>query len=369
LKNTFSVHFIKIVSGFLSFLVFHFPFLSLSLFFLHLLTSFLFFLCSFSCGIKKMGDREKKYVHMLNATLCATGRAICCLLENYQDEGGVKIPEVLVPFMGGITYLPFVRDSKLATTIEKPLSNATTTTKGENKAPQPPKEEKKKEEKPAKEATTTTVKPLAAPKEEKKKAEKTTEGAENNKKEGKKEEKKEKKEKKEGGSAAPVPAKAAEPVFAQHPGSAGITAPPKYVSPAARTSTQARTSSHSSSSVPPTKTSDHHHETTTAHQKESTTHNNNSHNTYEGITFDNSEHPTKVTSVDFPQVEQRLMDYNYIFGDRAGVVDCLVFNHLFPTSSTTTNNTTATGMPEFPNMQRWKRHVGSFTQEQRQQWK
>jgi seryl-tRNA synthetase len=39
-----------------------------------------------SCGIKKMGDREKKYVHMLNATLCATGRAICCLLETYQVQ-------------------------------------------------------------------------------------------------------------------------------------------------------------------------------------------------------------------------------------------------------------------------------------------
>ena len=36
------------------------------------------------CGQKKLGDREKKYVHMLNSTLCATGRAICCLLENYQ---------------------------------------------------------------------------------------------------------------------------------------------------------------------------------------------------------------------------------------------------------------------------------------------
>jgi seryl-tRNA synthetase len=34
--------------------------------------------------MKKMGEREKKYVHMLNATLCATGRAICCLLETYQ---------------------------------------------------------------------------------------------------------------------------------------------------------------------------------------------------------------------------------------------------------------------------------------------
>lgn len=66
------------------------------------------------CGIKKMGDREKKYCHMLNATLCATGRAICCLLENYQTEDGVKIPDVLVPYMDGITFLPFVRESKEA---------------------------------------------------------------------------------------------------------------------------------------------------------------------------------------------------------------------------------------------------------------
>ena len=36
------------------------------------------------CGVKKMGDREKKYVHCLNATLCATERALCCILENYQ---------------------------------------------------------------------------------------------------------------------------------------------------------------------------------------------------------------------------------------------------------------------------------------------
>jgi len=33
---------------------------------------------------------------MLNATLCATGRAICCLLENYQEADGVRVPEVRV---------------------------------------------------------------------------------------------------------------------------------------------------------------------------------------------------------------------------------------------------------------------------------
>ena len=36
-------------------------------------------------GQKKMGDKDKKYVHCLNATLCATERALCCVLENYQE--------------------------------------------------------------------------------------------------------------------------------------------------------------------------------------------------------------------------------------------------------------------------------------------
>jgi seryl-tRNA synthetase len=62
------------------------------------------------CG----GGENKKFVHMLNATLCATSRTMSCILENYQEFGadgkaiGVRIPEVLVPFMGGITFLDFV---------------------------------------------------------------------------------------------------------------------------------------------------------------------------------------------------------------------------------------------------------------------
>lgn len=65
------------------------------------------------CGIKKENQREKKYVHMLNSTLCASTRTVCCILENCQDENGVKVPDVLVPFMGGVTYLPFVREAKV----------------------------------------------------------------------------------------------------------------------------------------------------------------------------------------------------------------------------------------------------------------
>lgn len=36
------------------------------------------------CGMKKAKDSKKVYVHMLNGTLCATERALCCLVENFQ---------------------------------------------------------------------------------------------------------------------------------------------------------------------------------------------------------------------------------------------------------------------------------------------
>ncbi|KAJ1818102.1 Cytosolic seryl-tRNA synthetase [Coemansia sp. S610] len=63
------------------------------------------------CGTKKMGDREKKYVHCLNSTLCATERALCCLVENYQTPEGLRIPEALIPFMGGVDFIPYVKDT------------------------------------------------------------------------------------------------------------------------------------------------------------------------------------------------------------------------------------------------------------------
>jgi len=57
-------------------------------------------------GAKKEG--EKKYVHMLNSTLCATTRTICVILENYQTEEGIRIPDVLQPYFGGEKLIPFV---------------------------------------------------------------------------------------------------------------------------------------------------------------------------------------------------------------------------------------------------------------------
>ncbi|KAH0908596.1 hypothetical protein HID58_031917 [Brassica napus] len=51
----------------------------------------------------KKSNEETKYVHMLNSTLTATERTICCILENYQREDRVEVPEVLLRFMDGVT--------------------------------------------------------------------------------------------------------------------------------------------------------------------------------------------------------------------------------------------------------------------------
>jgi seryl-tRNA synthetase len=44
------------------------------------------------------------FVHTLNGSGTAVGRALIAVLENYQNEdGSVTVPEVLVPYMGGLT--------------------------------------------------------------------------------------------------------------------------------------------------------------------------------------------------------------------------------------------------------------------------
>lgn len=48
-------------------------------------------------GVSKK-EGKKEFVHMLNGTLCAVHRALCCLLENYQTIDGVIIPKVLRPY-------------------------------------------------------------------------------------------------------------------------------------------------------------------------------------------------------------------------------------------------------------------------------
>uniref|UniRef100_A0A915K7K5 serine--tRNA ligase n=1 Tax=Romanomermis culicivorax TaxID=13658 RepID=A0A915K7K5_ROMCU len=50
-------------------------------------------------GQTKKLDGEVPFVHMLNATMCATTRVICAILENYQKEDGIEVPEVLRKWM------------------------------------------------------------------------------------------------------------------------------------------------------------------------------------------------------------------------------------------------------------------------------
>lgn len=58
-------------------------------------------------------DKNQEFPHMLNSTMCATERAMCCLLENYQTAEGVKVPRALQPFMGGMEFMAFERPPPL----------------------------------------------------------------------------------------------------------------------------------------------------------------------------------------------------------------------------------------------------------------
>ena len=49
-------------------------------------------------------EGKLNYVHTLNGSGLAVGRTVVAILENYQQaDGSIKIPEVLVPYMGGVT--------------------------------------------------------------------------------------------------------------------------------------------------------------------------------------------------------------------------------------------------------------------------
>lgn len=63
---------------------------------------------------KKMADKVQ-YVHMLNATMCATTRVICAILETHQTETGIAIPEALRPYMPQQyqSEIPFVKPAPI----------------------------------------------------------------------------------------------------------------------------------------------------------------------------------------------------------------------------------------------------------------
>ncbi|TVY49490.1 Serine--tRNA ligase, cytoplasmic [Lachnellula occidentalis] len=82
-------------------------------------------------GAKLQTEIRKKYVHALNSTLCATERALCCLLENFQTEDGFNVPEPLRKYMPGAPeFIPFTK--------ELPKDSTSLKAKGKvEKAPKP----------------------------------------------------------------------------------------------------------------------------------------------------------------------------------------------------------------------------------------
>lgn len=50
------------------------------------------------CGFHKEGEKST-YAHMLNGTLCAIQRSLCCIVENYQQDGKIVVPDVLKPYL------------------------------------------------------------------------------------------------------------------------------------------------------------------------------------------------------------------------------------------------------------------------------
>ncbi|MFZ4541123.1 MAG: serine--tRNA ligase [Rickettsiales bacterium] len=52
---------------------------------------------------KRTGAKETEFVHTLNGSGLAVGRTLVAVLENYQQpDGSIKVPEALVPYMGGL---------------------------------------------------------------------------------------------------------------------------------------------------------------------------------------------------------------------------------------------------------------------------
>ena len=51
----------------------------------------------------RAGEKDNRFVHTLNGSGLAVGRTLVALLENYQQEDGtIRVPDALVPYMGGL---------------------------------------------------------------------------------------------------------------------------------------------------------------------------------------------------------------------------------------------------------------------------
>jgi len=57
-------------------------------------------------GIKYKENKKNKFAHTLNGSALAVGRTMVAIIENYQNEdGSITVPEVLVPYMKGLTLI------------------------------------------------------------------------------------------------------------------------------------------------------------------------------------------------------------------------------------------------------------------------
>jgi seryl-tRNA synthetase len=53
---------------------------------------------------KPKGAKDTRFVHTLNGSGVAVGRALIAVMENYQEaDGSIRIPDALKPYMGGLT--------------------------------------------------------------------------------------------------------------------------------------------------------------------------------------------------------------------------------------------------------------------------
>nr|XP_023018858.1 serine--tRNA ligase, cytoplasmic [Leptinotarsa decemlineata] len=85
-------------------------------------------------GQTKKMNATTDFVHMLNATMCATTRVICAILENNQTDSGIKVPAVLKVFMPEEYQdeIPFVKPAPID--IEKDSKKAKKQKEGMKKA-------------------------------------------------------------------------------------------------------------------------------------------------------------------------------------------------------------------------------------------
>ena len=74
------------------------------------------------------------FVHVLNATMCATTHTICVILENYQTDEGIVVPEVLRMYMPpGLT--KFVKPAPIDEPVTKKQKKQVSGTKGAQQKP------------------------------------------------------------------------------------------------------------------------------------------------------------------------------------------------------------------------------------------